>query len=205
MATSPRLFSGTSSEREAVYGLKNEAALMRWDEFNLLTYQQYKIHWPLWCGSGVLSSWCDESKWKTCTASSCASRGKRKRNTAPKEGELQRAFRTRSRLTVDTIVLLAHTKRMGFLSYGHIRQLIYGLFTCACDPQVISPLPPFRLKARGMAHCDSLLLCWLAPQKSCNDLENQPISAARCPRHCGEVTLPSRHRLTAGVHLFCTF
>lgn len=66
-----------------------------------------------------------------------------------KEGELQRAFRTWSRLTVDTIVLLAHTKRMGFLSYGHIRQLIYGLFTCACDPRVISPLPPFRLKARG--------------------------------------------------------
>lgn len=130
-------------------------------------------------------------------ASSCVMcgvvQGKREKYIT-KKGELQHAFRTLRlwQLTLDTIVLLSHTKQMGFLSYGHIMRNGSLFMKCLPVHVTLGSFPHFLYPSFNWGatpHFDSLLLCWLGLQKSSNDLENHPISRARCPRHCGEVTL----------------
>lgn len=103
------------------------------------------------------------------------------------EGELQHAFRTLRlwQLTLDTIVLLSHTKQMGFLSNGHIMGNGSLFVECLPVPVTLGSFPHFpypSFKWGTTPHFDSLLLCWLGPQKNSNDLENHSISRARCPR-----------------------
>lgn len=126
-----------------------------------------------------------QSKWQVWRAF----QGKR---DSTGEGELQHAFRTLRlwQLTLDTIVLLSRTKQMGFLSYGHIMRNGSLFMECLPLHVTLGSFPHFLYPSSKWGvtpHFDLLLHCWLGPQKSSNDLENQPKSRARCPQHCGEV------------------